>query len=794
MQTLGESSIFERSASLLRLLRFLIEASENDPDAMKETYVGTAFYNRDATYDPRYDSIVRVNVMRLRQRLAEYYAGPGANDLITIEIPRGSYVPLITVKPAPTYNRRADDRIPAASLPSAAAAPPQGQSQTETPAEPRPNVQSAAAAESAPQTESQSAHQAAIQTAPQTKSQAESQTESQAIAPNRSPLRSPAIPLLRSAILRRHSRQLGLLLTALLLLALARYMRAGHSHASPPGFVGVPFEQVPLTIGRDLEFEPATSPDGNQIAFVTRASGSSHFQIFLRAFSPDGKPERLLQTGPENALYPAFSPDGKQLAFLRCGLGPCDVATVPVAGGSVHSAQILPTYSLPDDQPYYQYRQLQPIWAPDGNALIFPYRGPADNAERLVRLDLATGSRRQLSFGAPSDEDAAPALSPNQRTLAFLRRHLDHTQVITLDLKTLQTQVLETEPNVTPSGLTWSPDGQGVVVGVNRRKGTALLWVPLHGAPTPLNVDKLPFIMNPVFAADGKSLMVLSVNRSRNLAAVSLHAPKPQTIFPSKLRNTASAFSPDTQQIAFLSDRSGTFEVWIARRSGTTFLAPRQLTHDLGWYPASIAWSPDARTLAVGISNTNQIDMVDTRSGAISSLRLPGLENSVTWSPVWSSDGRSLYLTASGQKNGIFRASTTPVPAVQQIYSGSAREIRLDGDRALYFTLRYARGVYRLPLHGAAPFPQPVAPLRDVLASRAWGIADGNLYYCDVHDPNRRLHLYNLATGAIHDSTLSLPRIAFLDGTLSFAPEVSLLIYSEWAEAAGSQIIALRWR
>jgi hypothetical protein len=112
LQALEESSVFERSTGLLRLLRFLIVASENDPEAMKETYVGTAFYNRDATYDPRYDSIVRVNVMRLRQRLAEYYAGPGANDLVTIEIPRGSYVPLITVKPAPEYKRRAADLVP----------------------------------------------------------------------------------------------------------------------------------------------------------------------------------------------------------------------------------------------------------------------------------------------------------------------------------------------------------------------------------------------------------------------------------------------------------------------------------------------------------------------------------------------------------------------------------------------------------------------------------------------------------------------------------------------------------
>jgi len=190
--------------------------------------------------------------------------------------------------------------------------------------------------------------------------------------------------------------------------------------------------------------------------------------------------------------------------------------------------------------------------------------------------------------------------------------------------------------------------------------------------------------------------MIISVNRSRNLAEVTGDGSEPQPVFESRQRNTATAFSPDTRQLAFLSDRSGTWEVWIADREGTHFVSPRQLTQGLGWYPSSVVWSPDGQTLAVGISNTNDIEMVDVHSGAINHLRLPGLGNSATWSPAWSNDGRWIYMAAWGDRHGIFRASATPVPAVEQVVNGSAREVRI-GSCALLHAELWARDLSGLP-------------------------------------------------------------------------------------------------
>jgi adenylate cyclase len=88
--------MFAGAARLSRFLGYIVEGTcRGDADQLKEFVIGTDVFDRDARYDPRLDSVVRVEAGRLRSKLAEYYAGPGANDPIVITVPRGGYVPVI---------------------------------------------------------------------------------------------------------------------------------------------------------------------------------------------------------------------------------------------------------------------------------------------------------------------------------------------------------------------------------------------------------------------------------------------------------------------------------------------------------------------------------------------------------------------------------------------------------------------------------------------------------------------------------------------------------------------------
>ena len=75
-------------------LRHVVEKTlEGRTSEIKEVVIATEIYGRSCDYDPKVDSIVRVEASRLRSKLRSYYEQEGAQDPIRITIPKGSYVP-----------------------------------------------------------------------------------------------------------------------------------------------------------------------------------------------------------------------------------------------------------------------------------------------------------------------------------------------------------------------------------------------------------------------------------------------------------------------------------------------------------------------------------------------------------------------------------------------------------------------------------------------------------------------------------------------------------------------------
>jgi len=80
------------SEVLRRLLRFLADKSASgEADDLKEYIVAIDGLGKPSTYDPRYNSAVRIQVGRLRQKLADYFRGEGQNDPIFIDVPKGRF-------------------------------------------------------------------------------------------------------------------------------------------------------------------------------------------------------------------------------------------------------------------------------------------------------------------------------------------------------------------------------------------------------------------------------------------------------------------------------------------------------------------------------------------------------------------------------------------------------------------------------------------------------------------------------------------------------------------------------
>jgi predicted ATPase len=88
------SAEFKDAASLRELLRFIVhETLSGRGSHLKEYILGSAVLRKGDSFDPKADPIVRVQMRRLRERLARYYSREGRVDSLLVEIPKGSYTP-----------------------------------------------------------------------------------------------------------------------------------------------------------------------------------------------------------------------------------------------------------------------------------------------------------------------------------------------------------------------------------------------------------------------------------------------------------------------------------------------------------------------------------------------------------------------------------------------------------------------------------------------------------------------------------------------------------------------------
>lgn len=114
----GLDGVSDRQRALLTYL--VTEEVEGRGDRIKAYSIATEIFGRPADFDPQQDSIVRVEIGRLRQALERYYLTAGRDDPVVISIPKGQYRPVFTPAqpPAPA--------APQAKPPGQAPAKPRG--------------------------------------------------------------------------------------------------------------------------------------------------------------------------------------------------------------------------------------------------------------------------------------------------------------------------------------------------------------------------------------------------------------------------------------------------------------------------------------------------------------------------------------------------------------------------------------------------------------------------------------------------------------------------------------------
>lgn len=257
LRRIFESPAFATSARSRQFLEFCVDrAIRGQSSQLKETTIAIEIFLRSADYDPKADPIVRVHARRVRDKLDQYYRSFGADDPITINIPKGGYVPEI-VRALPRRKTDFSDWTP----------------------------------------------------------QAESGSKellTDASLPNYG---GPTPAFLHSMQWMKKSAaaMLAVVLVAAALAALWM-VRLSKASARQSSMELGPF--TPVDLGTDRASDFAWSPDGRQLAF-TRTSKSNETRIYLQTFPAHSQPKPLTEADRADQAHPVWSPDGSEVAFTR---------------------------------------------------------------------------------------------------------------------------------------------------------------------------------------------------------------------------------------------------------------------------------------------------------------------------------------------------------------------------------------------------------------------------------------------------------------------------------------------
>jgi hypothetical protein len=115
IERIFQSKTFRSSDVLRHLLSYLVDASlAGTADELKEYTVAVDALGKPSSYDPRQESAVRMQVGRLRQRLAEYYRTEGMDDPIVVDLPKGGFRVVFEQVPVPDQAMEKPEEAPPA--------------------------------------------------------------------------------------------------------------------------------------------------------------------------------------------------------------------------------------------------------------------------------------------------------------------------------------------------------------------------------------------------------------------------------------------------------------------------------------------------------------------------------------------------------------------------------------------------------------------------------------------------------------------------------------------------------
>ena len=497
-----------------------------------------------------------------------------------------------------------------------------------------------------------------------------------------------------------------------------------------------PQRAVPLITLPGLARYPSFSPEGDRVAFTWTGPKQDNNDIYIQQIGA-GSPMRLT-TDPANDYNPVWSPDGRWIAFLRRDredTSRSELRLIAPLGGverKLVEIRIPNTYFL--SPPYLG-------WCLDSDCVVVA-NSVGERGTALFTVSLDTGEQRQLTHFEGVSGDTNPAISPDGKWLVFRRQSGGrwtgelYRLSLGLGLKPSGDPQRLTATALDAGYPTWMPDGKAILFSTEAAEVRGSLWrITMSGPNAP---ERLPFVgedgMMPVVSRPqpGRASRLVYVRsfQDSNIWRIQTSAPGapasglPVMAISSSRRESVPQLSPDGRRIAFGSDRSGTWEVWISDPDGSNAV---QLTL---WETGAGApgWSPDGEFIVFNGDSEEHggIFVVSAAGGKPRNLTShPGNYRR----PSFSRDGKWIYFTSSrtGERQ-IWKVPSSGGEAIQLTSNGAFAAFESPDGRYLYYnqTMERPSPLWRVPSSSGVP-----VKVLDSVVLGAFAVIDRGIYYID---------------------------------------------------------------
>lgn len=539
----------------------------------------------------------------------------------------------------------------------------------------------------------------------------------------------------------------------------------------------------PLTSFPGREWHPALSSDGTRVAFVWSSPEDETTDIYVKQRNS----ETLLRLTEDLGwvAWPTWSPDGQTIAFVKDGTGGGILCLVPSLGGPVRSLHSAASWVEGLD------------FSPDGKSLLFAARDEISGKFGISKLHLQDLKVEKLALGTDQRAgDFQPRFAPDGASLAWVGVGFNgHSSLYLANFSDAEAHQVGGElANL--QGLAFSADGKHLIYSASPA-GTFNLWqIPVDSGknaapqwlPTPGE-----FAWNPGVARISGDLVFEQVRVDQDIWGIRILERNPWQMETSAfLQSTRweyeADFSADGTQVAFISARSGSPELWLADAKGENL---RKLTSLGSAGLTNPRWAPDGKLLAFNALQEGRsvIMMVAVRGGEPRVLT-PAGEGEVFSS--WSHDGSSLIYGVARQGDWEIRRRHLQDGTSDLVTAGGAISAVESADGSLlYFTRLDQSGLWSMKLDDSGQLiteerPQLVLGELSSQDRHNWALRQGSLFWVLRTGGSAMLAMTDLLSG--HSSLLT--ELSGMTGNgLAVSPDGKMILYPKTGPMEGDLMV-----